>query len=120
MRKETFIFLCEKLQLVIYRRNTCFREAIGVEVRVAITLWCLATPCEYHTIGHLFGVARSTVCEIVQETCRAIVSSLMQVYIKLRSGDALKPIVEGFERKLGFPQCAGAIDGSRIPSLLPN
>lgn len=30
----------------------------SVEQRVAIAIWCLATPCEYQTVGHLFGVAR--------------------------------------------------------------
>ena len=30
----------------------------SVEQRVAIAIWCLAMPCEYQTIGHLFGVAR--------------------------------------------------------------
>ena len=64
----------------------------------------------------LFGVARSTVCEIVQETCQAIVSNLMQVYIRrFPAGDALKAVVEGFEVKWGFPQCVGAIDRSHSP-----
>ena len=37
-------------------------------IRVAITLWCLAKPTEYRTIAHLFGLTRSTVCEVVHET----------------------------------------------------
>ena len=64
----------------------------------------------YCTVAHLFGVARSTVCEIVQETCQAIVSNLMQDYIRFPTGEALKAVVEGFEEKWGFPQCIGAID----------
>lgn len=85
-------------------------KAICVEKRVAITLWCLATPYEYCTVAHLFGVACSTVCEIVQETCQAIVCNLMQDYIRFPTGEALKAVVEGFEEKWGFPQCIGAID----------
>ena len=73
MKRETFNYLCDKLRPFITRQNTRFRRAISVEQRLAITLWCLATPCEYRTVSHLFGVARSTVCEIVQDTCRAIV-----------------------------------------------
>ena len=55
-----------------------FRQAIVTENRVAITLWCLATPCEYRTVSHLFGVARSTVCTIVHDTCNAIVNCLLK------------------------------------------
>ena len=57
------------------------RSAITVEHRVAITLWCLATCSEYRTIGHLFGVGRSTVCMIVHDTCAAIVKVLSDKYI---------------------------------------
>ena len=45
--------------------------AIPVEKRVVIAVWFLATPGEYHTIGHLFGVARCTVCVIVREVCKS-------------------------------------------------
>ena len=48
--------------------NTRFRSAVPVE-RVAIILWCLATPAEYRTIAHLFGAGHSTVCEIVHCYC---------------------------------------------------
>ena len=119
MTRETFNYLCDKLRPFITRQNTRFRRAISVEQRVAITLWCLATPCEYRTVSHLFGVARSTVCEIVQDTCLAIVHNLLKVYIRFPTGDALKSVVEGFEEKWGYPQCLGAIDGSYIPISAP-
>ena len=57
------------------------RRPISVQQSVAITLWCLATPAEYRTISQLCGVARSSVCEIVHETCRAIVNVLLKEYI---------------------------------------
>ena len=50
------------------------RQAVSEEKRVAVTLWFLATNAEYRTIAHLFGIGRSTVRVIVQETSRAIVS----------------------------------------------
>lgn len=71
MSKVTFQYLCTELRPVIQRKDTCLRRAITVEHRVAITLWCLATPAEYRTIAHLFGIGRSTVCEIVHETVAA-------------------------------------------------
>ena len=79
MSRSTFQFLCEKLKSSIERQDTQFRRALCVEHRVAITLWCLATCCEYRTIAHLFGVARCTVCVIVHDTCEAIVNILLLV-----------------------------------------
>uniref|UniRef100_A0A1X7SJI0 DDE Tnp4 domain-containing protein n=1 Tax=Amphimedon queenslandica TaxID=400682 RepID=A0A1X7SJI0_AMPQE len=39
----------------------------------------------------------------------------MKFSIKFSSGDALKEVVEGFHSHWGFPNCAGATDGSHIP-----
>ena len=62
-----------------------------------VTLWCLDTSCEYRTLSHLFGVGRSTICEIVQETCEAIVNVLMGIYITFPCGDSYKSVISGFE-----------------------
>lgn len=56
-------------------------RAVSVERRVAITLWHLATNTDYHSIEHMFGVGKGTVCIIVNEVCRAIVTVLMKQYI---------------------------------------
>ena len=71
MSKETFLYICSRLSGVLIRQDTVMRCSTSVQQRVAITLWYLATPVEYLTISHLFGVARSSVCEIVHETFNA-------------------------------------------------
>ena len=117
MSRETFLYLCEQLHPRLSKQNTVtvMCNAITVERRVAISLWFLATSSEYRTIGHLFGVARSTVCEIVHETCTAIVDCLLTQYIQFPSGTRLQEVVDGFLMKWGVPMCVGAIDGSHIP-----
>ena len=62
------------------------RKVISVERIVAVTLWFLATSCEYRTIAPLCGIARSTVCLIVQETCAAVVGTLLHKYILFPTG----------------------------------
>ena len=119
MSRQTFTYLCERLSPTLRRKDTIMRRCISVEQRVAITLWCLATPAEYRTVAHLFGVARSTVCEIVHETCNAIVSTLLNTYIKFPNGDVLDSVVDSFLTKWGVPQCVGAIDGCHIPIAAP-
>ena len=54
-------------------------------------------------------------CEIVHETCTAIVDCLLKQYIRFPSGAALNEIVDGFLTKWDVPMCIGAIDGSHIP-----
>ena len=66
-------------------------------------------------IGHLFGVARSTVCVIVHDTCAAIVNILQSKYIKFPLGNALQSVIDGFYSKWDIVQCASAIDGCHIP-----
>ena len=87
---------------------------------MAITIWKLATNVEYRTLSALFGVGRSTVGMIVLETCEAIARYLLPRYVEIPQGDRLKEIVDGFETRWGFPQVAGAIDGSHIPILRPD
>lgn len=95
------------------------RKAIPVEQRVALTLWYLATNTDYHKIGHLFGVSKATVCMVTKEVCAAIVKVLLPRYIRVPVGDELKKVVEGFKDELGFPQCAGVVDGTHIPIISP-
>ena len=119
MKKTTFQVLCSELRPYITRQTTHLRQSIEVEQRVAVTLWRLATNIEYRTLSVLFGLGRSTVCTIVNETCQTIAQHLLPKYVHFPQGRQLEEIVEGFERLWGFPQAVGAIDGSHIPILRP-
>ena len=94
--------------------QSCADHCLNLQRRVAISLWCLATPIKYRTIAHLFGNGQSTVCDIVHETCGTIVKVLMKEFIKFISGDDLDHVVDEFKTKWGVPQCPGAVDGCRI------
>ena len=109
------MYLCETLHPAIERQSTQLRKCISLEKRVAITLWCFSTPSEYRTIAHLFRVSPGSVCRIVHETYRAIGNIMLNIYIQFPTCQELERAVQGFKSKWGFPQCAGAIDGSHIP-----
>ena len=79
--KQTFNYLCHKLQPLIEKQNTNMRKPVSVEKHVSISLWILATSSEYCTV---FGLARCTVCVIVHKICKAIIQSLQLVYISFR------------------------------------
>ena len=80
----------------------------------------MATNVEYCTLSALFGLGRSTVGKIVVETSHAITTHLLPQYVRIPQGDKLKEITDGFETFWGFPQAAGAIDGSHIPIVHPD
>lgn len=116
---ETFNYLCQQLRPVIEKLNTRLRCSLSVEKRVGVTLWYLATPMEFRSIEHLFGIARCTACVIVHDTCKAIVEVLMKLYIVFPEGERISDTVDGFLKTWGIPQCCGAVDGSHIPISAP-
>ena len=58
-------------------------------------------------------------CNIVLKTCRVMAQQLLPKYVCIPDEDRLKEIVDEFEHLWGFPQVAGAIDGTHIPILKP-
>lgn len=116
MSRETFTYVCNEERDHIAKKVQLCESS--VEKRVAVTLWYLSNGSDFRTIGHLFGISKATVCLFVKVVCQAIVKVLLSKYVKWPKGDALSDTV-GFERKWGFPQCAGAIDGTHILIITP-
>ena len=116
--RETFFMSGKPLRLSqtspSMASNT-FQTSVAVEARVAGTIWRLATNVEYQNIATLFGLGRSTVGEIVIDTCEAINTHLMSRYIRVPHEDSLRDIVDGFRHQWGFPQAISATDGTHIP-----
>ena len=100
MTQETFIYLCDQLKAEIEKQNTRMR-CVSTERRVAITLWVLATPSEYRSVAHLFGVARCTVCKIVRDTCIAIVKKTYFSEHNLSNWRWFEKSCKGFQGKMG-------------------
>ena len=97
--RETFPYLCDQLKGTIKKQDTRNRRPVSVSQRVAITLWILATPCEYRTVAHLFGLARCTMCCIVKGMCRAMVKTSLAKYISFPVNEMLKEIMKGFKNR---------------------
>ena len=114
------VLLCYTSVCILLLQVTQLSKPVSVEEWVAVTIWKLATNIEYRTLASLFGFGWSTVGKIVVETSHTISTHLLPKYVKIPDGDKLKDIIEGFETCWGFPQAAGAIDGSHIPIIRPD
>lgn len=120
MGRDTFHYLCEQLRPYLELQRTWYRVPLTVEHHVAVALWRLSTNIEYRSVSHLFGIGFSTACMITHETVSAIVHVPKSCFISVPRGTALRDGVNGFRDRWGFPQCAGAIDGTHVPIIAPH
>ena len=97
LSKNAFDYLCTQLTPHLQYQDTHLRKAISVKKRVAITIWTLASSAEYRTVSHLFGVGRSTVCEVIHETCQAVVDHLLPKYIRFPSCDQQQQYIDNLK-----------------------
>ena len=94
------------------------RDPVTAKRRLAITLYYLSSTAEYRTVANLFGVSQSFVCQCIKEVSCAIRKGFPRA-IAFPKGDDLLKVLQGYEKRWGFPMCAGAIDGTHIPILAP-
>jgi len=117
--KGTFNHLKEVLGPYLKKKDTVMRPAVPVGKRLLMTLWYLGTQVDFRSLGALFGVGKSTVCDIVHEACRIMRQVLTKTFVKFPRNQTAFDVVNGFA-KLGFPQTIGAIDGTHIPIIAPS
>ncbi|XP_063775475.1 putative nuclease HARBI1 [Pseudophryne corroboree] len=118
MSRPTFQYLLDLLTPALTMQTTHYRTPIQPRRRLVIALWWYATPGEYRTISCLFGVGISTVCSVIHQVTKAILDTLYKRFICLPQGQCLDDTIKGFVQ-CGYPQCAGAIDGTHIPIIAP-
>ena len=61
---DTFMNIVTLVRNRLEKKHTRFREAVPIEKRVAIALWCLATGSSYSKVSKTFPVRKSTAVSI--------------------------------------------------------
>ena len=117
---EDLRYICRLVGPAIVRQNTRMSDAVPVEKRVAVSLWCLATAGEcYRSCGLMIRLAKPTVVKCYHEFVDAI-CCLQDDFIKVPSTRAeISRKIEGFSEKSKVPNVVAAIDGSQIPIKAP-
>ncbi|KAH6919931.1 hypothetical protein HPB50_029081 [Hyalomma asiaticum] len=108
---STFRYLVESCRSVLERHTTRLRKPSSVEKRVAVGLYRLCSSAEDRTIGHLFGIGRSTVNVTYHEFCKGVIDLLEKEWLRIMRPDEMKEHMKEFFAFSGFPQGIGALDG---------
>jgi hypothetical protein len=108
MTRESFNVLCSHLTN-LKKQETHLNETVPLNKRIAVALYALGSSAEYRTIANLFGIGKSTVCQILLEFCNEIWNVFKNdLFSYPLTNEVIKKNINGFE-KMGFPQCLGAI-----------
>lgn len=118
MRRRTFDRIVNDLRPYIEGQHTHWREPIGVEKKVVVTLFKLMHGVSIPLVADKAALGKSTVYEILRQVCTAITKHFGHL-IAWPVGRRLVRTAEGFQSKQCFPNCIGAIDGSHIYVAAP-
>ena len=119
MKRRTFDRLVNDLRPFIQGQSTHWRQPIGVERKVVVTLFKLMHGASIPLVADKAALGKSIVGEILRQICAAICSNFGHL-IAWHVGRRLPRIAAAFESKQWFPNCIGAIDGSHIYIACPS
>lgn len=79
----------------------------------------LATGDSFKTIPFSFRLGHTTAHEIVNETCKTIVETLMEEMLPRPTQEMWLSIANEFYTNWNFPNCLGALDGKHVTIQAP-
>ncbi|KAE8740379.1 hypothetical protein FOCC_FOCC014117 [Frankliniella occidentalis] len=84
-----------------------------VDKSLMMTLWILATPDSFRSVGVNFGLAKGSVHNQFK-TIIAVLQEISGRYIRWPSNQEMASIARNFETKYGYPSVVGCVDGCHI------
>ena len=113
MTKPTVQNLAALLKPIVEKKDTKYRLAILVLVRVACTLFKLTHGASLFICSKMFAVGRSTVSTVLRDVVYAI-NVTLRSEIAWPSREKLVETELGFYDLYGLPGVVGAIDGTHV------
>ena len=118
MRRVTFDRLVHDLRPFIQGQATHWRQPIGVEKKVVVTLFKLMHGVSIPLVADKAALGKATVYGILRQVCSAI-SSHFGHLIAWPVGRRLARVTSAFQAKQWMPNCIGAIDGTHVYIAAP-
>ncbi|VDI32446.1 Hypothetical predicted protein [Mytilus galloprovincialis] len=104
----------------LQKKDTWYRKALPVGLKVAITLRYLATGDSYHSLMYLFRVPHNTISNLVVQVCEAIISEYAEDVINTPTEEAeWLAISQEFSDMWQFHHVLGALDGKHVAIKCP-
>ena len=120
MSPESFKYLLNAVGPIISEEDTKFRKSIASAERYCLILHYLAYDGSQQSLNFSFRIAKSTICSIINETCKTVWDFLSQQYVRPpRTSDDWKRIAKDIENIWNLPHCIGAIDGKHFSIRSP-
>lgn len=117
---ELFYFLCENLSSELTPKQCKFRETLCVGKKIVVSLHVLKSNCDSQSVASIYKIGKSTVTAVVHQFCNAVIKKFYQTIVKFPHSEVEKQqIAISFEKKWGFPNTFGALDGSHIEIKKP-
>ena len=113
MTKGLVFALSDLLAPHVCRKDTKYRVAIPVLIRIACTLFKLTHRAFLFICSEMFAIGKSTVCSILRDVVHAVNDTLRH-NITWPTGDRLRLTQEKFANLCGLPAVVGAIDGTHV------
>ena len=118
MRKRTFDRLVHDLRPFIQEQQTHWREPIGVEKKVVVTLFKLMHGVAIPLVADKADLGKSTVHGILRQVCSAISNNFGHL-IAWPAWRRLTRVTAAFESKQWMPNCIGVVDGTHVYIAAP-
>lgn len=121
MSRPTFYYILNKISDQI-EKQWVVEQPLEPDFRLAVTIYRLSRGDYIYTIGEMCGIAKATVCTIVNETCKAIVDTLWDDHVEKffpKSENDFRQSMEAFGKEWQFPYAFAAADGSHLPIKCP-
>lgn len=121
MSPERFEHLLSLVGPSIQKKSTKLREPISAEQRLVLTIRFLSSGDAQQSLCYSFRLGKSTISQIISETCAAIYENLRGEYLRAPESEAdWLSIAERFENTWNMPHVIGAIDGKHIRIQCPS
>ena len=120
MSSDRFEHLLSLVGPIIQKEETHMRESISAEERLVVTLRFLFSGDAQQSLCYAFRLGKTTVSNIIAETCQAIYEQLKSKYMHAPgSEEEWLEIAKAFEESWNMPHVIDAIDGKHIRMQCP-
>ncbi|RCN52301.1 transposase, IS4 family [Ancylostoma caninum] len=115
---EEFEYIHHRVQHRLTHKRTHLAP-IEPRYRLAICLRYLGHGSSFGTHAHEFKLGRTTVMQVVYETCSAIIEEFWEEAFPRPTATTWLESARGFKTKCGYPRAVAAIDGKHFKIFAP-